>query len=110
MTEFKKYHAAIEIKDIASLFLRQMEKINVLVNESEEIELISKFNEAVKSCEELYKVASSVALTEKPPEREIKDSDRGINEFLSYRSCGCDDDCNGGNCGNCSSNGGGCQP
>lgn len=105
MPDQKKYHGAIEVKDIVSFFLRRISDIRMYVEISEEQELISKFNSVEANCKELFELASKVATNERPPDRIVIDPDRGIDDFLSS-SCGCDDDCSGG----CSGCGGGCNP
>lgn len=109
MTSQEKYHAAIEVKDIVSFFLRRMNDIRQYVEFGKEECLIEKFNEVEKNCKELFDLAAKVAETERPPERKLMDPDRGINDFLEGVcdwGCDCDGNCGGG-CGNC---GGGCSP
>ncbi|MFA5049169.1 MAG: hypothetical protein WC516_09155 [Patescibacteria group bacterium] len=106
MTDQKKYHGAIEIKDIVSYFLRRMDDIRSYVGYTEEEELILKFNSVGESCKELFALAAKIADAERPPERIVENPDRGIDDFFSGRDCGCDDDCSGG----CSGCGGSCNP
>lgn len=109
MSDQKKYHGAIEVKDIVSYFLRRINDIKLYVEVSDEQDLIRKFSEVEHSCKELHELASKIAVAERPPDRIVNDPDRGISDFLSS-SCDCDDDCEGG-CGNCGGGScGGCSP
>lgn len=96
----EKYHAAIEIKESVSFFLRRMKEINECVLDSQEKELISLYGDLVSRCQDLHTFACEVAVNNKP-EQVVINEDRGIGEFLSGRlgcsgcsgSCGgCDDD------------------
>lgn len=107
MSDQKKYHGAIEVKDVVSYFLRRINDIKLYVEVSEEQELIHKFSEVENSCRELHELASKIAVVERPPDRVVSDPDRGISDFLS-NSGDCDDDC--GVCGNCGGSCGGCNP
>ena len=50
---FKNYHAAIEIKDIVSYFLRRCVDINLCVMDCEDKNIILKFNEVKDKCNEI---------------------------------------------------------
>ena len=106
MPEFKRYHAAIEIKSAVSYHLRRICDIRMIVEESGEPSLISLFNESEQTCQRLYALASEVAEKDRPEMRAPDYADRGIDDFLDGVGCDCDDDCSGG----CSGCGGGCNP
>lgn len=99
---YNKYYAAIEIKDITANFLRRMKEVKLYMEGIDEEELIIKFGEVRLGCESLLQMATELAAKEKPPEREVKNPDRGINEFLEgcERDCDCDSGCSGG-CSGC---------
>lgn len=107
MTDFNKYHSAVEIKDITSFFLRRLKDVSKYVNNGGDEKFVNKVNEVKVACEELLAMSCEIANVERPPERIVVDVDRGINDFLEgcgSGGCGCDDDCNGGNCGGCGGN------
>lgn len=106
MSGSKTYHAAIEVKGIASHHLRRITDIRRAVEESDEPELLGLFNESEAVCQRLYALAVELADKERPVMVVPEYVDRGIDDFLDGAGCGCDDDCSGG-CGGC---GGGCGP
>ena len=106
MSDFKRYHAAIEIKSIVSYHLRRISEIRIVVEDSKVEELIGLFNESEQACQRLYTLASEIADTDRCETKVPEYADRGIDDFLSGADCGCDDDCSGG----CSGCGGGCNP
>lgn len=106
MSDFKRYHAAIEIKGIVSFHLRCIDHIRVIIEDSKVEDMIGLFNESERVCQKLYALALEIAEKDRVEIRVPEYADRGIDEFLSSSDCGCDDDCNGG----CSGCGGGCNP
>ena len=106
MSDFKVYHAAIEIKSIVSFHLRRIGQIRAIVEDSKTEALIGLFNESEQICQKLHALALEFANSNRV-ETPVPDyADRGIDEFLSSSGCDCDDDCGGG-CSGCK---GGCNP
>lgn len=108
MTDFNKYHSAVEIKDITSFFLRRLKDVSKYVNDGGDEEFVNKVNAVKVACEELLAMSCEIANVERPPERIVIDADRGINDFLEgcgscSGDCDCDGDCSGG-CGGCGGN------
>jgi len=102
---FKMYSAALEVKGAAKVSLAALSDADCRARQYilPNTELFGKLKDALESVRALLDEASDTVASERPiriEERGYSAVDREVGAF--GHSCGCDDSCSGGNCGNCS--------